>query len=119
MEFDEGAGTLYDGMLVSSLDADDPLAGEVGFLSSGQVSSIGVQGEAADFFATEDAFIWARSSDASTGRVLKLDAYDRADETWSEVSWQQVGLGTLTADGVVAMALREGDDISIGFVALP
>ncbi len=111
VEFDDGSGTLYDAMLVSSLDADDPLAGEVDFVSTGSVSSIGVQGEAADFFASEDAFIWARSFDATTGRVLRLDAYDVLADSWSDVSWQQVGLGTLFDD--LQVAFSRSSDVSV------
>ncbi len=89
-------GTLrYDGLLVSTWDADDLGAGEAEFLDLGSTSSLGTTGEAFDFAAVGDQLAWARNFDGSAGRITQLDAYDRDSGDHGEVGWQQGGLYTL------------------------
>ncbi len=114
VEFDDGSGTLYDGMLLSSYDAGDPKGGEVDFLSQGETTTIGVTGEAADIFIREDVVVWARSFDASAGRVLKLDLYDFDAGGWSEMSWQQNGLTKLFDDLQIALGFYTDEISAIG-----
>ncbi len=98
VSFDDGGGTQYDGMMVSTYSASVPLAGETDFYSHGSPSSLGVQGDAADFLASDGYFLWVRNFDGAAGRIVQVDGYDRYSEAQGSLDWQQAGLSTLFSD---------------------
>jgi hypothetical protein len=100
IEFDDGSkeAPLYDGLMVSTYNAADVLAGELSFFSHGETDTLGTPGEAADFIAVDDYFIWARNFAGDAGRILQIDGYDRVNENLASLGWQQDGLKTLFED---------------------